>query len=246
MRLVILDTETTGLSPEEGHRIIEVGCVEVVNRKVTGRVFHRYLNPEREIDEGAFRVHGLSSQFLQDKPLFSEVAAELIDFVQGAEVVIHNAAFDVKFLDAELHRLDRFRSFANYCAIKDTLLMAREKHPGQKNNLDALCKRYKVDNTHRELHGALLDAHLLARVYLAMTGGQTRLLLDMNVAHSVEKSHASVARTQFLKESVDPLVVIAPTEDERAVHCLRVEKIIRKSGKDPSNRLYTQGHWSGR
>jgi len=245
MRLVILDTETTGLSPEEGHRIIEVGCVEVVNRKVTGRVFHCYLNPEREIDEGAFRVHGLSSQFLQDKPLFSQVAAELIDFVQGAEVVIHNAAFDVKFLDAELNRLDRFHSFSNYCAIKDTLLMARAKHPGQKNNLDALCKRYKVDNTHRELHGALLDAHLLARVYLAMTGGQTRLLLDINVANSVEENHLAVARVRHLKDSVDPLVVVAPTEDERVAHRLRVEKIIRKSGKEPSISLYTQSQWIG-
>jgi DNA polymerase III subunit epsilon len=177
MRQIILDTETTGLEPELGHRIIEIGCVEVLHRRVTGRTFHRYVNPERDIEEGALAVHGISHVELEGKPRFAEIAEELLAFIAGAELVIHNAAFDVAFLDHELSRLSgqpesAARTIASLCTVLDTLAMAREMHPGQRNNLDALCKRYAVDNSRRELHGALLDAQILADVYLAMTGGQ--------------------------------------------------------------------------
>ncbi|WNV03591.1 DNA polymerase III subunit epsilon [Candidatus Methylospira mobilis] len=179
MKQIVLDTETTGLSPDEGHRIIEIGCVELIARKPTGNRFHVYLNPEREIDQGAIDVHGLDNAFLSDKPRFSEICADFLDFVQGAELVIHNAAFDVGFLNAELKRVrSDFALLESYCSILDTLALARKMHPGQRNSLDALCKRYDIDNRHRDLHGALLDAEILADVYLAMTGGQMLLLLD--------------------------------------------------------------------
>jgi len=173
MRQIVLDTETTGLRPEEGHRIIEVGCVELVNRKLTGNNFHYYINPNREIDAGAIQVHGITNDFLKDKPPFSKIARELLDYLSGAELIIHNAPFDVGFLDSEF-KLTRggYKPISSYCGILDTLPMARKKHAGQRNTLDALCKRYAVDNTRRELHGALMDASLLAHVYLAMTGGQ--------------------------------------------------------------------------
>lgn len=177
MRQVVLDTETTGLEPAQGHRIIEIGALEVVNRRATGEVFHVYLNPEREIDAGAVQVHGLTNDFLQDKPRFREVSAAFLDFVADAELVIHNAPFDVGFLNAELKRLDAGQ-LDRYCAgVLDTLKLAKELHPGQKNNLDALCKRYLVDNSGRSFHGALLDAQLLAEVYLAMTRGQESLAI---------------------------------------------------------------------
>ena len=161
MRQIILDTETTGLEPEQGHRIIEIGCVEVINRRKTEAKFHHYLNPEREIEDGAFDIHGLTGEFLADKPLFEDIARELIDFVRDGEVVIHNAPFDVAFIDAELKRMGKpWGKLEDYCQILDTLTMARELHPGQKNSLDALCARYNVDNSHRELHGALLDAQI--------------------------------------------------------------------------------------
>src|SRR5580692_11203326 len=179
MRQIVLDTETTGLEPELGHRIIEIGCVELVNRRVTGRTFHRYLNPERAIDEGAMAVHGIKRADLDDKPKFAEVAEELISFISDAELVIHNAAFDVAFLDAELARLaGAARAVSTLCRVLDTLTLARSMHPGQRNNLDALCKRYSVDNSRRDLHGALLDARILAEVYLAMTGGQAKFTLS--------------------------------------------------------------------
>jgi DNA polymerase-3 subunit epsilon len=179
MRQIVLDTETTGIELDQGHRIIEIGCVELLHRRLTGRHFHAYVNPEREVEEGAFQVHGIGNDFLLDKPLFARVAAEFVDFVRDAELLIHNAPFDIGFLDAELGRLaGDFQRMANYCQITDTLAMARQKHPGQRNTLDALCKRYGVDNTQRELHGALLDAEILADVYLLMTGGQTALSLD--------------------------------------------------------------------
>jgi DNA polymerase-3 subunit epsilon len=182
MRQIVLDTETTGLEVERGHRIIEIGAVEFVNRRATGRRFHKYLNPDREIDEGARAVHGISNADLAEAPRFGEVAAELLEFVAGAELVIHNASFDVGFLDAELARLPAAvglpRRITERCTVLDTLALAREMHPGQRNNLDALCKRYGIDNSHRELHGALLDARILADVYLAMTGGQSTLALD--------------------------------------------------------------------
>src|ERR1700753_4217836 len=177
MRQIVLDTETTGLEPELGHRIIEIGCVEIVNRRVTGRTFHRYLNPERAIDEGEMAVHGIKRADLDDKPKFAEIAEELLGFISDAELVIHNAAFDVAFLDAELARLAGSRAVATLCRVLDTLALARSMHPGQRNNLDALCKRYSIDNSRRELHGALLDARILADVYLAMTGGQAALAL---------------------------------------------------------------------
>lgn len=174
MRQISLDTETTGLDPKEGHRIIEIGCVEIINRRITGNHFHCYINPERDIDKGAQAVHGISQDFLADKPVFASVKSSFIDYIQGAdEIIIHNAPFDVGFLNNEFVRLDKKSlKLASYAEIVDTLTMARQLHPGQKNSLDALCKRYDVDNSHRDLHGALVDADLLARVYLIMTGGQ--------------------------------------------------------------------------
>jgi DNA polymerase III subunit epsilon len=178
MRQIVLDTETTGLEPELGHRVIEIGCVELVNRRPTGRTFHRYLNPEREIDDGALAVHGISRTDLDGQPRFADICAELLVFLEGGELIIHNADFDVAFLDAELARLPgETRRVASVCQVLDTLAMARELHPGQRNGLDALCKRYGIDNSHRELHGALLDARILVDVYLAMTGGQGALAL---------------------------------------------------------------------
>jgi DNA polymerase-3 subunit epsilon len=179
MRQVVLDTETTGLETSKGHRIIEIGCVELIDRRITDKHWHFYINPEREIDAGAFAVHGISTESLQDKPLFADVAQDFVDYIKGAELVIHNATFDVGFLDHELAKLDGESTRINsICSVLDTLVMARQKHPGQKNNLDALCRRYFIDNSQRSLHGALLDARILADVYLAMTGGQTALSLD--------------------------------------------------------------------
>ncbi|MFP4130408.1 MAG: DNA polymerase III subunit epsilon, partial [Halorhodospira sp.] len=179
MRQILLDTETTGMDPAEGHRIIEIGCVEVVRRRLTGNNFHRYLNPDRTVDQGAEGVHGLSNRFLADKPRFADVAQAFVDYVRGAEVIIHNAPFDVGFLDAELAWLaPEWGRLADYATVTDSLQMARRMHPGQRCSLDALCKRYGVDGSRRELHGALLDAELLAEVYLAMTGGQAALALD--------------------------------------------------------------------
>lgn len=178
MRQIVLDTETTGLEPQQGHRIIEIGCVELVNRRLTGRHYHQYIRPDREIDEGAIEVHGITNEFLVDKPLFGAVVREFLEFVDGAELIIHNAPFDVGFIDHELKMAGRAHGrISDRCRILDTLVMARQKHPGQKNSLDALCKRYDVDNSQRDLHGALLDAEILADVYLAMTGGQTHLAL---------------------------------------------------------------------
>ncbi|MGB5344841.1 MAG: DNA polymerase III subunit epsilon [Woeseia sp.] len=196
-RQIALDTETTGLATAEGHRIIEIGCVELVNRRLTGREFHRFLDPERDIDEGAERVHGISRADLAGKPKFAEVAAEFLDFVRDSELVIHNAAFDVGFLDYELSLMKHQRPrIDQHAAVLDTLSLAREMHPGQRNSLDALCKRYGVDASKREVHGALIDADLLARVYLAMTGGQTALLLESEQEQgaSATADHASPVR----------------------------------------------------
>lgn len=179
MRQIVLDTETTGLEVNLGHRIIEVGCVELVNRRETGNHWHHYFNPEREIDAGAYEVHGISNEFLQDKPRFADLAEEFYEYVRGAELIIHNAAFDIGFLNHEFNLLAiPCAPLEEVCSVLDTLALARQKHPGQKNNLDALCKRYEIDNSQRSLHGALLDARILADVYLAMTGGQTSLGLD--------------------------------------------------------------------
>ncbi len=179
MRQVVLDTETTGLEAERGHKIVEIGAVEVIDRRLSGRRFHHYLNPDRDIDDAAMEVHGLTREFLADKPRFAEVADELLDFIRGAELVIHNAGFDVSFLDRELAAMEgQPGCIRDFCVVTDSLALARHKHPGQKNNLDALCRRYAVDNSQRDLHGALLDAEILADVYLAMTGGQTALFAD--------------------------------------------------------------------
>ncbi len=178
MRQIVLDTETTGIDPRQGHRIIEIGCVEMVRRRLTGRHYHVYINPDREVEAEAMAVHGITNEFLQDKPRFADIAAGFLEFVQGAELIIHNAPFDVGFLNHEFALLGTgLGRIEDHCGVIDTLVMARQKHPGQKNNLDALCRRYMIDNSHRELHGALLDSEILAEVYLAMTGGQTSLSL---------------------------------------------------------------------
>ena len=187
MRQIALDTETTGISTDEGHRIIEIGCIEIENRRITGNEFHCYLNPEREIDEGATRVHGLTLEKLSNEPLFKEVAKEFLNFVSGAELIIHNAAFDVGFLNKEISLLEwDENSIEDHALVMDTLKMAREMHPGKKNSLDALCTRYEIDRSMRQVHGALIDADLLAKVYLAMTGGQDALDLDQPVLSSQE------------------------------------------------------------
>ncbi len=226
MRQVVLDTETTGLDPQQGHRVIEIGCVEIQNRRLTGRHFHYYLNPDRDIDEAAIEVHGLTREFLSDKPRFAQIEAEFIDFVRGAELVIHNAAFDIGFLDAELKRnSSSVQDMGSICAVLDSLLLAREKHPGQRNNLDALCKRYGVDNTQRELHGALLDAEILADVYLLMTSGQSSLSLK-------DESEESNQGVQVRKLDPDrpPLRVIKANQAELAAHQERLDEIARASG----------------
>ena len=216
MRQIVLDTETTGLETELGHRVIEVGCLEIVNRRITGSSYHRYLNPEREIDVGAGEVHGLTQEFLADKPKFADIAQEMMDYIRGAELVIHNAPFDVGFLNAELDRLPGGSPrIEDVCTVLDTLPMAREMHPGQKNGLDALCKRYEVDNSRRELHGALLDAELLAEVYLAMTGGQTSLLLGDSDGQS--EASSGLERKDVVR-SAGTLLIIPATPEERAAH----------------------------
>lgn len=227
MRQIVLDTETTGLEPAEGHRVIEIGCVEIVNRRPTGRTFHQYLNPEREIDRAAEDVHGLSGTFLADKPRFGEIAAEFLAFVDGAELVIHNAAFDVGFLDAELARLDPpGRPVAEFCGILDTLMLARQLHPGQRQSLDALCKRYGVDNSGRDLHGALLDAQLLAEVFLAMTGGQAELGLNAEAGGSA----AGRKRRKKINRKGLTLVVQRATADELAAHEAALDRLDQAAG----------------
>src|SRR5215469_998484 len=228
MRQIVLDTETTGLEPGLGHRIIEIGCVELLNRRATGRRFHRYLNPEREIDEGALAVHGITRAELEREPRFGEIAEELLEFIRGAELVIHNAAFDVAFLDMELGRLPvGAPTIASLCQVLDSLALAREMHPGQRNSLDALCKRYSVDNSRRELHGALLDAQLLADVYLAMTGGQGALALGESAAPARLTEGQAV---RVLVRPPAPLRVIEATEEERRAHEAFLDLIAKKSG----------------
>jgi DNA polymerase-3 subunit epsilon len=225
MRQIVLDTETTGLEVSQGHRIIEIGCVELVSRRPTGRHFHRYLNPEREIDEGAVAVHGLTLAKLSREPRFADVVHELLDFLADAELIIHNAAFDVGFLNAELSKVGTdLGPIEQRCRVLDTLLLAREMHPGQRNSLDALCKRYGVDNSKRELHGALLDARILADVYLAMTGGQSALALT-------ESSQAKkVMVSAPLQRPAGSLRVIHAAADEISAHEAMVERIAKASG----------------
>jgi DNA polymerase-3 subunit epsilon len=234
MRQVVLDTETTGLEHSQGHRIIEIGCVELVNRKLTGRHFHQYINPEREVDPGAMEVHGITNEFLADKPLFHQIADDFLDFIKGAELIIHNAPFDVGFINAEFQRLDNnaagdalFLTVDKHCSVLDTLLMARQKHPGQRNSLDALCGRYFVDNSSRDLHGALLDAEILADVYLAMTGGQTTLSLSAEDSDQA----GGTADIRRLDNSRPPLRVIAASADELLAHEARLAAIDKASGQ---------------
>jgi DNA polymerase III subunit epsilon len=222
MRQIILDTETTGLSPALGHRIIEVAAVEMINRRLTGNHYHCYLNPEREIDSGAQQVHGISLEFLQDKPKFAEVSQEFLSFVAGGELVIHNAPFDVGFLNHELALLS-LEPVETYCAgVVDTLKLAKELHPGQKNNLDALCRRYAVDNSNRTLHGALLDAELLAEVYLAMTRGQESLMIEMAPAAQSITTEASLTPSL-------PLQVLYASAEELAAHAALLGDIDKAS-----------------
>jgi DNA polymerase-3 subunit epsilon len=213
MRQIVLDTETTGLNPRSGDRIIEIGCVELVNRRLTGNNFHSYINPERDSEEGALAVHGLTTEFLADKPKFSEIADELRDYISGAEIIIHNAPFDVGFLDAEFARVNVPRFAEHVARITDTLVQAKEMHPGKRNSLDALCDRYGVSNAHRALHGALLDAELLAEVYLAMTRGQNSLTIDLTIEESASDNGDS-----GLAAPIADIIVQQATADELAEH----------------------------
>jgi len=231
MRQIILDTETTGLEPTQGHKIIEIGCVEMINRRLTGKHFHVYINPQREIDDGAMEVHGITNEFLQDKPLFKDIAKEFLDYVKGAELIIHNAPFDIGFLNSELRHLkEDLGLMADYCSVLDTLVLARQMHPGQKNSLDALCKRYFIDNSHRELHGALLDSEILAEVYLGMTGGQSDLTLTHKQDYlTVGRDDGGVRR---LPENRQPFKVISANESELAAHEEYLKNISKECGHD--------------
>ncbi len=230
MRQIVLDTETTGLEVSRGHRIIEIGCVELVDRKLTGKHYHQYINPQREIDQGAIEVHGITPEFLSDKPLFGQIAQDFYSFVKGAELVIHNAPFDIGFLDSELARLSQgYSELGSVCKIVDTLLMARAKHPGQRNSLDALCTRYMVDNSQRDLHGALLDAEILADVYLTMTGGQTTFQLSDSDSNAESGIQAKV-QIRRIPPGRTPLPIIRATAEELAAHEQQLNAIAAGSG----------------
>jgi len=225
MRQIVLDTETTGLDPKQGHRIIEIGALELVDRQLSGRQFHVYINPEREIEAGALEVHGITEDFLRDKPVFAEIVEDLVAFVDGAELVIHNAPFDIGFIDNELSLLaHEYTSITGIATVLDTLELARDLHPGQRNNLDALCKRYDVDNTSRTLHGALLDSEILADVYLAMTGGQTDLGLSLESAPALIDDEGELAVER------PALIVLKASEEELVLHEARLEDIEKQSG----------------
>ncbi|MCZ6502011.1 MAG: DNA polymerase III subunit epsilon [Gammaproteobacteria bacterium] len=220
MRQVVLDTETTGLEVEQGHRILEIGCIEIVGRRITRRHFHHYVNPQREIDEGALEVHGITPDFLADKPLFSEIWESFLDFVKGSELIIHNAAFDIAFIDYEMQLMSpTMGCLADHCTFIDSLELARSKHPGQKNSLDALCKRYNIDNSQRDLHGALLDAEILADVYLLLTSGQVTLSLgdegQVNEATAVKR----------VNKDRPPLRVIRANADELQRHNEKLDRL---------------------
>jgi DNA polymerase-3 subunit epsilon len=228
MRQIVLDTETTGLSPAQGHRIIEIGCVELKNRRYTGEHFHFYINPKREIEAGALEVHGITNEFLQDKPEFKQIADQFLAFIDGAELIIHNAPFDVGFLNYELNLVaKKYGVIADYCGVLDTLLLARQKHPGQPNSLDALRKRYQVNHLDRSLHGALLDARLLAEIYLLMTGGQGALFSDSHLTSTpATKNIEAIAIKDFVA-----LPVIYATVEEQQLHQQRLANIKKQGGK---------------
>jgi len=228
LRQIVLDTETTGLDPQQGHRIIEIGCVEIVQRRLTGAHFHQYIRPDRDVDEGALQVHGISNEFLEDKPEFAAIVDSFLEFVKGAELLIHNAPFDAGFIDAELAKLGpHYGKIKDYCVVTDTLLMARHKHPGQRNSLDALCKRYEVDNTQRQLHGALLDAEILADVYLLMTGGQT----DLGLQADENSSSGGVHEIKRIERDALSLPLIKPSADELQAHQDLLSRIHKSSGE---------------
>ena len=235
IRQIFLDTETTGLETRDGHRIIEIGCVEMVDRKLTNNNYHQYIQPDRESDEEALAVHGITSEFLSDKPRFNEIAVDFLDYVKGAELIIHNAPFDIGFLNYELSLLasgvaDGIKDLSTICEISDSLVKARELHPGQRNSLDALCKRYFISNDHRQLHGALLDSEILADVYLAMTGGQTALLLGEDGASGDSELGAiSFSRLELGRQ---PLAVIKADAFELDSHQEYLQKIQKESGKN--------------
>ncbi|MFB3079168.1 MAG: DNA polymerase III subunit epsilon [Lysobacterales bacterium] len=225
MRQIVLDTETTGLEPRDGHRVIEIGAVELIDRRLTGRHFHQYLNPERDIEDGALEVHGITRDFLQDKPVFADVAQEFLDFIEGTELLIHNAPFDIGFLDMELGLINNPLRIENHAQVLDTLELARDLHPGQRNSLDALCKRYEVDNSSRNLHGALLDSEILADVYLAMTGGQSDLALGFEFGPVREGGGV-----ELQIEDRPALQILLPTDEEKTLHEARLQAIKKKSG----------------
>lgn len=227
MRQIVLDTETTGIG--EGHRIIEIGCIELVNRKFTGRTYHQYINPQRLVDPEAMEVHGITDEYLQDKPLFAQVANEFIEFIKGGQLVIHNAPFDVGFMDREFGMLTGFPQTSDICSILDTLKLARSMHPGQRNSLDALCRRYGIDNSHRELHGALLDSEILADVYLLMTGGQTDLMLADS---DTEKDKSAIDDQQNVEIDLAVaanLPVWTVSDEEKVEHAKFLELMQKKS-----------------
>jgi len=227
MRQIALDTETTGLDPKQGHRVIEIGCLEIINRRITHRRFHHYFQPDRKTSREALAVHGITDEFLQDKPRFGELVQEFMEFIKGAQLLIHNAEFDVGFINHELALLNQgWQSLAHYCQILDTLALARERHPGQKNSLDALCKRYHIDNSHRQWHGALLDAELLTEVYLAMTGGQVSLLASSALA----SSHPETTTIRRISASRPPLLRVLPTAEELQAHQQKLAVIDKASG----------------
>ncbi len=233
MRQVVLDTETTGIDPKKGHKIIEIGCVELENRRLTGRHYHVYINPQREIEQEAIDVHGITNEQVADKPLFRDIAVEFLDFIKGSQLVIHNAPFDIGFMDHEFNQLASppIKATADVCGILDSLTLARDLHPGQKNNLDALCRRYGIDNSHRILHGALLDAEILADVYLLMTGGQTKLNLK---GESDSVSAGGITRVSSARQ---PFKVIQATADELVEHTTRLDVITKESGQCIWNKI---------
>lgn len=227
MRQIVLDTETTGLEHAAGHRLIEIACVELIDRTLTGKSFHTYLNPQREIDNAALQVHGITLEFLANKPLFPDIVQQLIHFIKDAELIIHNAPFDVGFLNNELKRASKhYGQVTDYCRIFDTLVFAKKLYPGQKNNLDVLCKRYQVDNSHRDLHGALLDAQILTQVYLAMTGGQTSLFNDDKIIPQVKYEQ----QMNLVKRRKAQLPILLANEVELSAHQARIAAIAQQSG----------------
>ncbi len=225
MRYIVLDTETTGLETSQGHRIIEIGCVEVIDRTITGNTYHQYINPEREIDEGAMEVHGITNEFLIDKPKFHNISHDFMNFINGSELIIHNARFDVGFINYELSKLkDAKRAVEDNCTVLDTLALARKMHPGQKNNLDALCKRYNVNNSERDLHGALLDAEILADVYLAMTGGQVKLSLDNFSDNPDSQNNQEIRRVKSPRATLRVITASAVELDAHELKLSSIEK----------------------